>query len=143
LASGVLELLFYDWPRIHRKTGGSSKRILQAFKAHATTRLPKNRWDPIYDYWNIDFSGQSFMLRPHDLINNYFRYTPKEVAQYIGLASFRSYGYYSATGDASLDLFHSPVDQDTINQNKLLSIVDNRVHFFYEEDIKRRVKIWH
>jgi hypothetical protein len=83
------------------------------------------------------------MLCPHDLTNNYFRYTAKEVAQYIGLASFRNYGYYQITGDTTLDLFHSPMDQDTINQNRLLSIVDNRVHFYYEENINRRNKIWH
>ena len=83
------------------------------------------------------------MTKPHDLISNYFRYTPKEVAQYIGLASFRNYGEYTVTKDTTLDLFHSPVDQDNINQNRLLRIVDDRIHFYYEEDIPRRNKIWH
>lgn len=83
------------------------------------------------------------MLNPHELINYSFKWKPKEVAQYIGLASFRSYSEYSVTGDKSLDLFHSPVDQDIIQQNRLLRIVDDRVYFYYEEDAKRRKQIWH
>ena len=136
-------MLFYSLRKILNKTGQSSKSVLMAFKAHASSRLPKNRFDPLYSYAQADFSGDSFMLNPHELINYAFRWTPKEVAQYIGLASFRNYGHYSVTGDKSLDLFHSPVDQDTIQQNRLLRIVDGRVHFYYEEDTKRRQQIWH
>ena len=136
-------MLFYSLKKIMNITGGSSKRILLAFKAHASSRLPKNRFDPLYFYHQKDFSGESFMINPHDLITYAFRWKPKEVAQYIGLASFRSYSDYSVTGDKTLDLFHSPVDQDTIQQNRLLRIVGDRVHFYYEEDIKRRNKIWH
>lgn len=135
--------MFYSLRKIMNKTGNSSKRILTAFKAHASSRLPKNRYDPLYQYVNCDFSGHSFMLNPHELISNSFRWRPKEVAEYIGLASFRSYSDYSVTGDKSLDLFHSPVDQDTIEQNRLLRIVDGRVYFYYEEDMKRRNTIWH
>lgn len=83
------------------------------------------------------------MLNPHELIKYAFRWTPKEVAEYIGLASFRNYSEYRVTGDKSLDLFHSPVDQDTINQNRLLRIKDGRIYFYYEEDIERRNKLWH
>ena len=136
-------MLFYSLRKILNKTGGSSKRILLAFRAHASSGLPKNKYDPLYNYYQMDFHGTSFMLNPHELIKYAFRYTPKEVAQYIGLASYRNYSEYSVTGDKSLDLFHSPVDQDTINQNRLLRIVGDRVHFYFEEDIKGRKKIWH
>ncbi|RZK39920.1 MAG: hypothetical protein EOO61_06865 [Hymenobacter sp.] len=125
------------------KTGTSSKRLLQAFTAHASSRLPKNRFDPLYSYYNCDFDGDSFMLNPHELITYAFKWTPKEVAQYIGLASYRNYSDYLVTSDKSLDLFHSPVDQDTINNNRLLRIVEDRVYFYYEEDMKRRNIIWH
>lgn len=125
------------------KTGRSSKRILMAFSAHASSRLPKNRYDPLYDYYNTDFHGDSYMINPHELITYAFKWTPKEVAQYIGLASFRSYSEYEITKDASLDLFHSPVSKDDINKNRLLRIDNNRIRFYYEEDIKRRNKLWH
>lgn len=128
--------------KIINKTGGSSKRILQAFTAHASSRLPKSRYDPLYNYKQMDFSGESFMLNPFELIDYAFKWTPKEVAQYIGLAGFRSYSNYSITKDKSLDLFHSPVDQDTINNNRLLRIVDGKIYFYYEEDKKRRNILW-
>ena len=136
-------MLFYSLRKIQKKTGNSAKRILLAFRAHASSSLPKSRFDPLYAYHQVDFSGDSFMLNPHELITYAFKWTPKEVAEYIGLASFRSYGEYTVTGDKSLDLFHSPVDQDIIKQNRLLRIVGNRIYFYYEEDIKRRNKIWH
>ena len=136
-------ILTYSWRKILNKTGRSSRRIFLAFKAHASSRLPKNQYDPLYQYRQCDFSGDSFMCNPHDLICYAFKYKPKEVAEYIGLASFRNHGEYVATGDKSLDLFHSPVDQDTINNNRLLRIVDGRVYFYYEEDAKRRNTIWH
>jgi len=136
-------ITFYSLKKIINRTGGSSKRMLLAFRAHVSSGLPKSKNDPLYRYYQMDFSGNSFMLNPHELIKYAFKYTPKEVAQYIGLASFRNYSYYRVTGDRSLDLFHSPVDQDTINQNRLLRIVDGRVHFYYEEDAKRRNRIWH
>jgi hypothetical protein len=136
-------MIFYSLRKILHKAGRSSTRILMAFKAHASSRLPKNRFDPLYNYHQVDFSGESFMLNPHELIANSFRWKPKEVAEYIGLASFRNYSEYKLTSDKSLDLFHSPVDQDTIKQNRLLRIVGDRVHFYYEEDIERRKQIWH
>jgi hypothetical protein len=136
-------MITYSRQKLHRAAGGSAKRVLLAFKAHCLSSIPKNRWDPLYPYTQKDFDGDSFMLRPYDLINNYFRWTPKEAAQYIGLASFRNYASYRVTGDTTLDLFHSPVDQDNIKQNRLLRIKDDRIHFYYEEDINRRNKLWH
>jgi hypothetical protein len=96
-------------------------------------RLPKNRYDPLYKYYYEDFAGESFLLQPHKLLDEAFRYRPKEVAEYIGLASFRNYAYYCASKDATLDLLHSPVREDIINNNRLLSIRDGRVHFKYEK----------
>lgn len=136
-------MIRYSWRRIYRKTGGSSKRIVLALKAIISTSLPKDRFDPIYNYYYTDFSGDSFLLDPVSLSTNSFRYSPKEIAQYIALASFRNYAYYRATKDASLELLHSPMSEDNINQNSLLRIRDGRVYFYYEESIKRRNNLWH
>jgi hypothetical protein len=135
-------LLFFGWKKILRKAGVSSKRIITAFRAHASTSIPKNRFDPLYAYYGTDFSGESFMLNPTELMNNTFRWKPKEIAQYIGLAALRNYGNYKATGDTTLDLFHSPVDEHTINNNRLLRIQNGKVHFYYEEEPKRRKLLW-
>jgi hypothetical protein len=125
-----------------RKTGSSSKRILLAVRSIVSNRLPKNRYDPLYPFYGIDFSGKSFIINPETLITNAFRYKPKEVAEYIALASYRSYSYYATTGDTTLDLFHSPVEQTTINSNRLLKVIDGRVHFLYEE-VPKENNTWH
>lgn len=136
-------MLFFSWPKIRRWAGNSSRRIFLAFKAHATTNIATSIRDPEYSLKQKDFSGESFLRNPHELINNSFRWKVKEIAQYLGLASLRSYALYALTGDKTLDLFHCNVSEDTINQNRLLKLVDQKIYFYYEEDINRRNKIWH
>lgn len=133
----------YSFRKMQQVAGLSAKRLITAFIAHTRPKLPKNYWDPLYPYYQKDFTGESFMLNPDELIDNAFRWTRREIAEYIGLASYRNYSHYKTTGDKTLDLFHSPVDQDTINKNRLLRIKNGRIYFYYEEDIKWRNKIWH
>ena len=38
-----------------------------------------------------------------------------------------------ATGKVTLDLAHSPMGQDAINNNRLLRIDDGEIHFLYED----------
>ena len=104
-------------------------------RAMTMTSLPRNLYDPLYNYYYDDFSGESFLLRPTILLHEAFRYRPKEVAQYIGLASFRNYAHYCVTRDTTLDLLHSPVHEDIINKNRLLRIENGRIHFLYEKSL--------
>jgi hypothetical protein len=136
-------IVFYSLRKIINKTGTSSKRIIDAFTALTYPRLPDSLWDPLYKYYTADFSGESFMLNPRELLRFSFKYTYKEVAEYICLASYRNYGHCSVTGEKHLDLLHSPVNEDTINNNRLLCIKDKRIYFYYEEVINRRNKLWH
>lgn len=136
-------IITYDWKKILRRAGHSSTEIVKAFAAHASTRLPKNKLDPIYPYYYMDFEGESFMLNPHQLLRNPLRYPNKMLAQYIALASYRNFANYLVTNDASLDLLHSPVSQDIINKNRLLRIHNDRIYFYYEEAAERRNKLWH
>lgn len=135
-------MLYYSLRKILNKAGRSSKRIILAFTAHASSRVPKSYRDPLYQYYNCDFSGDSYMINPHSLISNVFRSSNKEVAEYIALASFRNFAEYRVTKDAGLDLLHSPVDEDTINKNRLLRIDKGKIRFYYEEDTTRRNKLW-
>ena len=135
-------IVFYSLRKILRFTGNSSKKIVKAIESITYRKIPLNYNDPLYDYYYTDFSGDSFLLNPTELLLYAFKYTYKEVAQYIGLASYRNYSHYTVTGDKSLDLFHSPVDQDTIEKNRLLRVKKGRIYFYYEEDINRRILIW-
>lgn len=97
------------------------------------TSLPKNRYDPVFQYYYKDFSGSSFLANPHALLVNRYKWKDKEIADYIGLASFRNTGEYLATGKLTLDLSHSPIGEDAINNNRLLRIDRNEIHFLYED----------
>lgn len=132
-------MVFFDWQKIYRKTGGSSKRIVLVLKALIMKGLPDSVRDPVYKYYYDDFSGNSFLVDPYRLWTEKHRYTDKEVAEYIGLASYRSYAYYSATRDTTLDLFHSPLKESTIKSNRLLRIENGRVHFLYEKSFRRKI----
>ena len=52
---------------------------------------------------------------------------------YVHLASFRNLSIYLETKDATLDLLHSPVEEETIKNNSLLNIEDGRIHFLFEK----------
>jgi hypothetical protein len=95
--------------------------------------MPRNKYDPVYQYYYTDFSGDSFLVNPHALLTNRNKWRDKEIADYIGLASFRNTGEYLATGKITLDLSHSPMGQDAINNNRLLRTVRNEIHFLYED----------
>ena len=126
-------MLLYSWKKILRKSGGSSKRILTILKAMTQRELPRHVYDPVYKYYYTDFSGDSFLVNPYSLLVNRYKWKDKEIADYIGLASFRSTGDYLATGKVTLDLAHSPLGQDAINNNRLLRIDRGEIHFLYED----------
>lgn len=136
-------MIRYSIRRILRKAGRSSKRIVTVFKAACSTAVIENKFDPLYTYQSTDFSGQSFMCNPHELLYNSFRWTYKEVAQYIILASYRSFAHYEVTGEKSLSLIHVSVSEATIKQNRLLKVKDDKIYFYYEEVAQRRNKLWH
>lgn len=126
-------MLLYNWKKVFKYSGGSSKRILLILKAMTQIGLPRNKYDPVYKYYYTDFSGDSFLVNPEYLLMYRHKWKDKELADYIGLASFRNTGEYLATGKITLDLSHSPLGQDAINKNRLLRIEGKNIHFYYED----------
>ena len=73
------------------------------------------------------------MVNPEDLIINLFRYTSKEIAVYLALASLRNLGDYIAYKKTSLDKLHIVMDSETFKNNRLLYMQNDELHFVYEE----------
>jgi hypothetical protein len=124
-------MLFFDWRKIHRASKGNAKKVVLIVRSMLYP--PLNKYDATYPFYLRDFSGKSFLVNIEKVLEEDFFYRPKEIAEYVALASFRNYAYYATTGDTSLDLLHSPVRQDIITNNRLLSIENDRVRFKYEE----------
>tara|TARA_R110001592_G_scaffold181999_1_gene424989 strand:- start:24 stop:356 length:333 start_codon:yes stop_codon:yes gene_type:complete len=95
--------------------------------------LPRNRFDPLYKYSNINFIGSNFLVHPDVLVFNAYKYTQKEIAIYYALTSLRNIAQYKATKKITLDLAFCPVELDTITDNRLLRFDDKSIHFIYEE----------
>ena len=66
-------------------------------------------------------------------------YEVTEIMQYFSLASRRSFAKYVHGRTTTLDFFHANVEEDAIDNNRLLTLEDGLIHFKYED---ARRKIW-
>ncbi len=112
---------------------GSPFAVFLIFRMMVTSSIPSNKYDRIYKYTNVNFSGESFLAHPDVLLYNAYKYEYSEIAQYLAVASLRPYGDYLATGKTTLDSILCTVAPELYTENRLLSIEDNQIHFLYEE----------
>ena len=131
-------MFLFDWQKICIHAEGKVVNTVRIFRMLVEKQVPKNKWDKIYKYSQIDFSGESFMLHPDILLHHSYKYTYREIAQYIALCSLRSHAEYEATKQVTLDAILAPgVGADpflVLETNRLLSLdEDGQIHFLYEE----------
>ena len=128
-------MLFYDWPKLCDAAEGKVVNTVRIFRMIVQKQVPKNRFDKIYKYSQIDFTGESFMVHPDVLLYHSFKYKYREVAQYISLCALRSSADFISTQDPSLDMVLMPglSPEKIIENNRLLEIDEDRVYFRYEE----------
>lgn len=126
--------LLYSWKKILRKAGHSSKSIVNALHYLLDpSPMMKHRNHYYKRFYGYDFSGYSFLRNPYDLIAARYKYTDKEIADYLGLASFRNLADYKAFGKTTLDLDISPLPREKLLKNRLLRIENDQVHFLFED----------
>ena len=82
-------------------------------------------------------------MNPEPLFIQRRLYSDTEIAQYAGIASLRSLFAYNSTKDTTLDLLHYNGKQDIINNNRLLWIENDRIHFKFEEITSLKELEWH
>jgi len=127
-------MLLYDWKKIFEASAGNVNAILLIFKMLVNKETPKNKRDKIYMFSAMDFSGESFLLHPDVLLYNSYKYSNRDVAQYLAIASFRSLAEYKIDGELALDIVYlSNSLLEFINENSLLRIKGDKIHFIYEE----------
>ena len=131
-------MFLFDWQKICIHAEGKVVNTVRIFRMLVEKQVPKNKWDKIYIYSQKDFSGESFMFHPDILLHHSYKYTYREIAQYIALCSLRSHAQYEATKQVTLDALLAPgVGADPfliLETNRLLSLdEDQQIHFLYEE----------
>jgi hypothetical protein len=133
-------MLLYNWKKIQKESNGNVKDILTILHILTYKLPPVNRHDRIYKFWQKSFHGHSFLVNPEPLFIQRRRYSDSEIAQYAGIASLRNYYEYQNTKDTTLDLFLFTGNQDIIENNRLLWIEEDSIHFKFEEINKGEMK---
>jgi len=136
-------MIFYNWKKIFKESNGKVGNILTILDTLTYKKLPVNRKDRRFRFWQKSFHGDSFLLQPEALFIQRARYSDIEIAQYAGIASLRNYFEYQSRKNTTLDLMHYTGNQDIINQNRLLWIEDDRIHFKFEEINNLKELKWH
>ena len=128
-------MIYFDWKKILEATNGNVADIITIIRIITYRITPKNYYDKTFKFYEKNFHGSSFLVNPKELLEKGRTYSDKEVAEYVGVASFRNSYEYTKTKDTTLDLIFCQVSEDTINQNRLLEIRDGKIHFKYEETL--------
>ena len=128
-------MIYFDWKKILEATNGNVADIITIMRIITYRITPKNYYDKTFKFYEKNFHGSSFLVNPKELLEKGRTYSDKEVAEYVGVASFRNSYEYTKTKDTTLDLIFCQVSEDTINQNRLLEIRDGKMHFKYEETL--------
>jgi hypothetical protein len=126
-------MLLYDWKKIFITTQGDPVEITRVLKVMLENKIPRNKYDPIYQYSQLNFKGQSFLVHPELLLYNGYKHSYRDVAVYVAMAALRPLADYHAYGKITLDVLHTPDEiLQYIDSNSLLSIDGDDVHFLYE-----------
>ena len=128
-------MIYFDWKKILEASNGNVADIITIMRIITFKITPKNYYDKTFKFYEKNFHGSSFLLNPKDLLEKGRAFSDKEVAEYVGVASFRNSYEYVKTKDTTLDLIFCQVSEDIITKNRLLDIRDGKIHFKYEETL--------
>lgn len=123
-------MLFYNWPKIKKHSNGKVQMIrviLESMLEDGRPHFARGRYD------KIDFSGESYLLRPDKLLTAFQFYNQVDAANYLMLASYRNYAEYKLTGDCSLPINFVTIPTDKLKQNSLLDVTSTNIHFLLEK----------
>lgn len=133
-------MILFDWHKIYRASGGKSSEIIRIFEMLAKREIPKNHRDSLTKYSNINFSGDSFLINEVLLLQHMHKFTAKEVAVYIALASRRRLADYYALRKLTLGILEANVNPELYKHNRLLYVKDGEINFIIENIRPRKIK---
>lgn len=127
-------ILFYDWQKIFYIASGNPLECFRIFKMMVNKEIPQNKYDPIYSYSDIDFSGESFLMNPDALLYNSYKHSIHDISVYLAIASLRPVNDFINSGKVVLELVKSPIDpREHVADTSLIYVEDDIIHFRYEE----------
>lgn len=127
-------MVVYNWSKVYKEADRRPAKILEILRYITERPIPKNDNDyKVLQLEKIDWDGQSFLVNPKPVYQHRKFFSDKELAEYVALASFRSLAEYKVTKQKTLRVSECPVTLDSIKENKLLTIVGDKIYFKWEE----------
>ena len=127
-------MLLFNWKKIYETCDGNASEVVRVLRMLVEKQIPNNRFDKIYKYSNLDFTGMSFLLHPDVLLYNAYKYSNKDICIYMAMASLRSYAEYLTNQTVHINIMHLPIDPYMyLDNNSLLLVAGENMHFLYEE----------
>ena len=127
-------MIYFDWKKILEASNGNVADIITIMRIITFRITPKNYYDKTFRFYEKSFHGSSFLVNAEDLLQEGRAYSDKEVAEYVGVASFRNYYEYKKTKDTTLDLIFCQVVRTRLTK-QTVEIRDGKIHFKYEETL--------
>lgn len=128
-------MLLYNWPKIYDAAGGDPYECIKIVKMMVEGTIPKNTYDPLYIYSTINFAGDSFLVHPDILLFNAYKYSCKDVAIYMSMASIRPLTEFLANDVIYLPKFLAPinpVEHLDDPHSGLITVDEENIYFLYE-----------
>lgn len=113
-------MIFFNYEKLYVLSGADSSLIVLYF-----TNLVRD----INMY--KDLVGGSFVVNEKVITNNPYRLSNQQLAEYLGILSFRNYANYKFTRDSGLSLEMIPpwIPRDVLQNNPLIEIKSNKIIF--------------
>ena len=132
-------MLLFDWRKVFYAASGDPTEIIRILRMLVEKRVPKNKFDKIYAYSRVDFTGESFLVHPERLLYDGYKYTHREIGVYLAFASLRPLADYLAYDKISLNLLYvNDTIKEHITDNRLLSVEGDELHFLYERSPSKK-----
>lgn len=128
-------MIKYNWESVLRNTNYNKVLILEYFTNVLYLRdkdyITQNKYAAKI---RKEKTNINFILNIKDFINNKNKATIEERVIYLDLISRRNLYDYLTNGIVYLKVHHivGLYDADKLNENRLLSIKNNTIHFIYE-----------
>jgi len=120
-------MIFYNWKSTVQVLGKNPEQIVNYFRW--LTNLRKASKSDLKKYMRID-KGTSFILHLREVLTS--GASNNEIVTYLSLCSKRDFLHYRRTQDTTLDIAFIE-DNSIVQRNSLLTELNGRVHFKYEE----------
>lgn len=125
-------MILFDKSKLLKFSGGSTENMIGILWYITYRPTPKSRRDvKQLKYQSIDWFGSSYLLNPEEFLDKHWRYSEKELLQYVLLAAKRDYAEYKLFRTKTLQAEY--VNVKAIENNRLLTITGNKIYFKFEE----------